>query len=713
MDEMGIEVQNLFWALSGSAWSAEGKANELPEPFSSLLGGLKEKKGEIPLIGQKGGEFGSRGEEEGIEAWEALWKESPLLFFPKKKSLMGMKRPGGEQLSMDITSPFSRKKDLPLDPSPFGEKKTDPPRDEIPEVISENSLGTEKFAGEVPRTKEPLPLGMRSSDSELWNLMGLSWGEAIPQLNATASGLEVYGAGPVGVEKEISPSPFQARESSGLSGSISSATPEISKDRAQDGEAVRAFGLWAQIHGNGETDKGDLGLSLGPSLRDPGALSSVVGPRIEGPRGPLSEVRGSFPSDTKNGKWARGQEEIGAIGGKEAGKLDASAGAVEAVKSRLSGPEPSQTPVPRMTHLGSIGELALSEVHQVGENQSAFPSDSDGLGRPVAHRTEGPRGALPEVRGSFPSDTKNGKWARGQEEIGAIGGKEAGKLDASLAGFEVKDLSLPVIESLESSGQAKGPSSSPMEVAPQETSMPDMAFGARDSKSEASQEGPLREDGSSVSTQGLKTPSPMEESRPELSRFPGIAEEKRSRGEPATFKGPRRESPSIKREELGQLPEMRPPEPGSLLSKDGPLLGPSKGETAQVNGFQRLLQPHGRELGEGPFQTVQIVFKEAEDLTRIRLRLHQNNLDALFVVTSAEKKSELEANLGQLQRELFQSGFLPHLAVEVGGRYANSGFQKDTPLYSYQESETGGRDIHEEVLLSGLNPLDGSIHLTV
>jgi len=605
MDEMGIEVQNLFWALSGSAWSAEGKANELPEPFSSLLGGLEEKKGEIPLIGQKGGEFGSRGEE-GIEAWEALWKESPLLFFPKKKSLMGMKRPGGEQLSMDITSPFSRKKDLPLDPSPFGEKKTDPPRDEIPEVISENSLGTEKFAGEVPRTKEPLPLGMRSSDSELWNLMGLSWGEAIPQLNATASGLEVYGAGPVEVEKEISSSPFQARESSGLSGSISSATPEISKDRAQDGEAVRAFGLWAQIHGNGETDKGDLGLSLGPSLRDPDALSSVVGPRIEGPRGPLSEVRGSFPSDTKNGKWARGQE-----------------------------------------------------------------------------------------------------------EIGAIGGKEAGKLDASLAGFEVGDLSLPVIESLESSGQAKGPSSSPMEVAPQETSMPDMAFGARDSKSEASQEGPLREDDSSVSTQGLKTPSPMEESRPELSRFPGIAEEKRSRGEPATFKGPRRESPSIKREELGQSPEMRPPEPGSLLSKDGPLLGPSKGETAQVNGSQRLLQPHGRELGEGPFQTVQIVFKEAEDLTRIRLRLHQNNLDALFVVTSAEKKSELEANLGQLQRELFQSGFLPHLAVEVGGRYANSGFQKDTPLYSYQESETGGRDIHEEVLLSGLNPLDGSIHLTV
>jgi hypothetical protein len=606
MDEMGIEVQNLFWALSGSAWSAEGKANELPEPFSSLLGGLEEKKGEIPLIGQKGGEFGSRGEEEGIEAWEALWKESPLLFFPKKKSLMGMKRPGGEQLSMDITSPFSRKKDLPLDPSPFGEKKTDPPRDEIPEVISENSLGTEKFAGEVPRTKEPLSFGMRSSDSELWNLMGLSWGEAIPQLNATASGLEVYGAGPVEVEKEISSSPFQARESSGLSGSISSATPEISKDRAQDGEAVRAFGLWAQIHGNGETDKGDLGLSLGPSLRDPDALSSVVGPR-----------------------------------------------------------------------------------------------------------TEGPRGALPEVRGSFPSDTKNGKWARGQEEIGAIGGKEAGKLDASLAGFEVGDLSLPVIESLKSSGQAKGPSSSPMEVAPQETSMPDMAFGARDSKSEASQEGPLREDDSSVSTQGLKTPSPMEESRPELSRFPGIAEEKRSRGEPATFKGPRRESPSIKREELGQLPEMRPPEPGSLLSKDGPLLGPSKGETAQVNGSQRLLQPHGRELGEGPFQTVQIVFKEAEDLTRIRLRLHQNNLDALFVVTSAEKKSELEANLGQLQRELFQSGFLPHLAVEVGGRYANSGFQKDTPLYSYQESETGGRDIHEEVLLSGLNPLDGSIHLTV
>lgn len=606
MDEMGIEVQNLFWALSGSAWSAEGKANELPEPFSSLLGGLEEKKGEIPLIGQKGGEFGSRGEEEGIEAWEALWKESPLLFFPKKKSLMGMKRPGGEQLSMDITSPFSRKKDLPLDPSPFGEKKTDPPRDEAPEVISENSLGTEKFAGEVPRTKEPLPLGMRSSDSELWNLMGLSWGEAIPQLNATASGLEVYGAGPVGVEKEISSSPFQARESSGLSGSISSATPEISKDRAQDGEAVRAFGLWAQIHGNGETDKGDLGLSLGPSLRDPDALSSVVGPRIEGPRG-----------------------------------------------------------------------------------------------------------ALPEVRGSFPSDTKNGKWARGQEEIGAIGGKEAGKLDASLAGFEVGDLSLPVIESLKSSGQAKGPSSSPMEVAPQETSMPDMAFGVRDSKSEASQEGPLREDDSSVSTQGLKTPSPMEESRPELSRFPGIAEEKRSRGEPAIFKGPRRESPSIKREELGQSPEMRPPEPGSLLSKDGPLLGPSKGETAQVNGSQRLLQPHGRELGEGPFQTVQIVFKEAEDLTRIRLRLHQNNLDALFVVTSAEKKSELEANLGQLQRELFQSGFLPHLAVEVGGRYANSGFQKDTPLYSYQESETGGRDIHEEVLLSGLNPLDGSIHLTV
>jgi len=408
------------------------------------------------------------------------------------------------------------------------------------------------------------------------------------------------------VEKEISSSPFQARESSGLSGSISSATPEISKDRAQDGEAVRAFGLWAQIHGNGETDKGDLGLSLGPSLRDPDALSSVVGPRIEGPRG-----------------------------------------------------------------------------------------------------------ALPEVRGSFPSDTKNGKWARGQEEIGAIGGKEAGKLDASLAGFEVGDLSLPVIESLKSSGQAKGPSSSPMEVAPQETSMPDMAFGARDSKSEASQEGPLREDDSSVSTQGLKTPSPMEESRPELSRFPGIAEEKRSRGEPAIFKGPRRESPSIKREELGQSPEMRPPEPGSLLSKDGPLLGPSKGETAQVNGSQRLLQPHGRELGEGPFQTVQIVFKEAEDLTRIRLRLHQNNLDALFVVTSAEKKSELEANLGQLQRELFQSGFLPHLAVEVGGRYANSGFQKDTPLYSYQESETGGRDIHEEVLLSGLNPLDGSIHLTV
>jgi hypothetical protein len=606
MDEMGIEVQNLFWALSGSAWSAEGKANELPEPFSSLLGGLEEKKGEIPLIGQKGGEFGSRGEEEGIEAWEALWKESPLLFFPKKKSLMGMKRPGGEQLSMDITSPFSRKKDLPLDPSPFGEKKTDPPRDEIPEVILENSLGPEKFAGEVPRTKEPLPSGMRSSDSELWNLMGLSWGEAIPQLNATALGLEVYGAGPVGVEKEISSSPFQARESSGLSGSISSATPEISKDRAQDGEAVRALGLWAQIHGNGETDKGDLGLSLGPSLRDPDALSSVVGPRIEGPRG-----------------------------------------------------------------------------------------------------------ALPEVRGSFPSDTKNGKWARGQEEIGAIGGKEAGKLDASLAGFEVGDLSLPVIESLESSGQAKGPSSSPMEVAPQETSMPDMAFGARDSKSEASQEGPLREDDSSVSTQGLKTPSPMEESSPELSRFPGIAEEKRSRGEPATFKGPRRESPSIKREELGQLPEMRPPEPGSLLSKDGPLLGPSKGETAQVNGSQRLLQPHGRELGEGPFQTVQIVFKEAEDLTRIRLRLHQNNLDALFVVTSAEKKSELEANLGHLQRELFQSGFLPHLAVEVGGRYANSGFQKDTPLYSYQESETGGRDIHEEVLLSGLNPLDGSIHLTV
>jgi len=606
MDEMGIEVQNLFWALSGSAWSAEGKANELPEPFSSLLGGLEEKKGEIPLIRQKGGEFGSRGEEEGIEAWEALWKEGPLLFFPKKKSLMGMKRPGGEQLSMDITSPFSRKKDLPLDPSPFGEKKTDPPRDEIPEGILENSLGTEKFAGEVPRTKEPLPSGMRSSDTELWNLMGLSWGEAIPQLNATASGLEVHGAGPVGVEKEISSSPFQARESSGLSGSISSATPEISKDRAQDGEAVRALGLWAQIHGNGETDKGDLGLSLGPSLRDPGALSSVVGPRIEGPRG-----------------------------------------------------------------------------------------------------------ALPEVRGSFPSDTKNGKWARGQEEIGAIGGKEAGKLDASLAGFEVGDRSLPVIESLESSGQAKGPSSSPMEVAPQETSMPDMAFGVRDSKSEASQEGPLREDDSSVSTQGLKTPSPMEESSPELSRFPGIAEEKRSRGEPATFKGPRRESPSIKREELGQSPEMRPPEPGSILSKDGPLLGPSKGETAQVNGSQRLLQPHGRELGEGPFQTVQIVFKEAEDLTRIRLRLHQNNLDALFVVTSAEKKSELEANLGHLQRELFQSGFLPHLAVEVGGRYANSGFQKDTPLYSYPESETGGRDIHEEVLLSGLNPLDGSIHLTV
>jgi hypothetical protein len=507
---------------------------------------------------------------------------------------------------MDITSPFSRKKDLPLDPSPFGEKKTDPPRDEASEVISENSLGTEKFAGEVPRTKEPLPSGMRSSDSELWNLMGLSWGEAIPQLNATALGLEVYGAGPVGVEKEISSSPFQARESSGLSGFISSATPEISKDRAQDGEAVRALGLWAQIHGNGETDKGDLGLSLGPSLRDPDGLSSVVGPRIEGPRG-----------------------------------------------------------------------------------------------------------ALPEVRGSFPSDTKNGKWARGQEEIGAIGGKEAGKLDASLAGFEVGDRSLPVIESLESSGQAKGPSSSPMEVAPQETSMPDMAFGVRDSKSEASQEGPLREDDSSVSTQGLKTPSPMEESSPELSRFPGIAEEKRSRGEPATFKGPRRESPSIKREELGQSPEMRPPEPGSILSKDGPLLGPSKGETAQVNGSQRLLQPHGRELGEGPFQTVQIVFKEAEDLTRIRLRLHQNNLDALFVVTSAEKKSELEANLGHLQRELFQSGFLPHLAVEVGGRYANSGFQKDTPLYSYQESETGGRDIHEEVLLSGLNPLDGSIHLTV
>jgi|GEM_PF-3571896 len=611
MDEMGIELQNLFWALSGSAGSAKGEANGILEPFSSFLGGLKDKSDEIPLIGQKGGDFGSLNEEKGIETWEASWKQSPFLFFPKDSSLTGIKRPGVDQLPIDMTSPSSRKKDFPLDLSPFGEKKNDPTQDEIPTGILENLLGPGELPGEVSRGKGTFPFRTRLSEAGLWNLKGLSLGEGISQLNSPTCGIEVSGVGPavreeygllVLPQKAISSSPVQVREPDGLCDAISGVPHGVPGEKGRDDSAVSSLGSWAQIHGRGETEQ----WNRGPFLTDPDGLAHVVGLRVEGPRGPFFGVRGPF----------------------------------------------------------SFG-------------------------------------------------TQNGEGAQGQEAILALGGKEATKLDTSLGVFEVADFSLSVIENSEALGEGTSPWGPPLGVDGKQPCQPGVAFGGMDSKTDASEEGSPPDNDFSVSTQALRTQSAEEDSCPELSRFPGITEEKRSRGELATLKGPRREGPSIKREELGQTSEIRPLEPGSPLFKEGPLLSQSKDETSQVNGSQRLLHPHGRELGEGPFQTVQIVFKEAEDLTRIRLRLHQNNLDALFVVTSAEKKSELEANLGQLQTELSQSGFLPQLAVEVGGRYANSGFQKDPPFYFHQEAETGCHDTHEEILRSGWDPVDGSIHLRV
>ncbi len=639
MDDMGIELQNLLCALSGSG---EGQANHLLEPFSSILEGLEEKRGEIPLIGPKGGEIRSPSEEKGIHAWEVSWEEGPFLFFSKEGSLRGTKRPGVEQVSMDISSNLSRKKDL------FREKKNNSPQDEIRMVILGKLLDLEELLGEVSRGKEAFPFKTRLSDSELWSLKASCSEEAISQLNAPACGQW---------------------------NAISGSPVEISKDKGQEDALVRSLDPWAQIHGKGEREE----WNCGPFVGDPDGLAHIVGPRVASTGAQFSQVGESFPFDAQNGQGARGQQEIRAIRVKEATRLDASARAVQGLNCGPPGLESSEPPGQGISHQGSLAELAPSGGHYRGENQRALPDDSDGLARIVGPRVEIARAQLSQVGESLPFDTQNGQGAREQEE---------------------------------SLGQAKGHSSCSMEVAPKETSEPGIFFEAKDSRTEASQEGPLSDNGFSVSPQGLKTLSAMKDSPPEFSLFPLITEEKRSREELATFKGPRREGLSIKRE-VGQAPEMGAPDPASLFSKEGLPSSPSGGEKAELNDPQRLHQLYGRELAEGPFQTVQIVFKEDEDLTRIRLRLHQNNLDALFVVNSAEKKSELQANLGQLQRELSQSGFLPQLAVEVGGRYGNSAFQKDPPIYPHQKTEAEDCDIPEEIFYSGWNPLDGSIHLTV
>lgn len=159
--------------------------------------------------------------------------------------------------------------------------------------------------------------------------------------------------------------------------------------------------------------------------------------------------------------------------------------------------------------------------------------------------------------------------------------------------------------------------------------------------------------------------------------------------------------------------EVRLGEYGPLFREQMAHKGLGKTDTSVKEEPEHLLGYHGKDLREGTIQTLHIVLREAEDLTRIRLRFHHNNLDALFVVGSVEQKNHLEADLGQLQRELFHSGLFPQLAVEIGGRHSDDRFQRNPILEFNHEPKNLGLDMESEAFPLGWHFPDGSIHLRV
>lgn len=96
-------------------------------------------------------------------------------------------------------------------------------------------------------------------------------------------------------------------------------------------------------------------------------------------------------------------------------------------------------------------------------------------------------------------------------------------------------------------------------------------------------------------------------------------------------------------------------------------------ESSLASKIERVFQETvaDNETSKGLLRThvVQLVVKDvAEDPLRIRLRVNNDTVDALFLAQSLEQKASLESQLGQLRQELTNHGFLPHLAVELGGK---------------------------------------------